>query len=80
MIKALFGGMVFAAIVVSSQSGSEPHQYVDRTSKGDRLETVQVHVLRPKPIRFRLLAGCDGVISPLAPKSDLTRVAGRCDA
>jgi hypothetical protein len=79
-LKALFGGMIFAGMVVSSQPGSEPHQYVDRSAKGDRLATVQSHVLRPTTARSRLPAGCDGAISPLAPKSDLTRVAARCDS
>jgi len=80
-IKALFGGMIFVAMVVSNQSGGAPHQFVDRSSKGDRLVASQmIHVARPTLTRSRLPAGCDGVVSPLAPKSDLTRVAGRCDS
>jgi hypothetical protein len=80
MIKAVFGGMIFAAMAVSSQSGSASHQYVDRSAKGDRLLTAQSRLARPMPARSKLPAGCDAVVSPLAPKSDLTRVAARCDS
>jgi hypothetical protein len=76
---ALFGGLIFAAMVLNSHSGSEPHQYADRSSKGDRLEG-QLYIASPTPARIKLPAGCDGVVSSLAPKSDLTRVAGRCDS
>jgi hypothetical protein len=89
-LTALFGGLIFGAIVLSSQSGgttirhgtsvqADAPVHVDRSGKGDRLASAERRLVRPIPVRPRLPAACDGIVSPLASPV-LARVAARCDS
>jgi len=74
----------FAAGVQAAGGQDAPMQWVDRTQKGDRLDTTgHVPFLRRAPAARkpeRILTGCEPVISPLSVSAPAGNFPRRCVA
>ena len=85
-LLAALATCAIAAVIPASAVGARPVtgpvQWVNRGSKGDRLDlnrsVVQKHLLHQAP--HKIMAGCEPVFSPLVHRERASNFAGRCMA
>jgi hypothetical protein len=80
ILMSICVGVIFATTSIGAFSDVGPRmEIVDRAHKGDRLPVALVSVLRAPVHGLELPEGCDALVSLLA-RTDLARIAGRCES